>query len=184
MKRSNIYTKSGDRGMTSLAGGRRLPKSDMRIEAYGTVDELNSFVGLLIVELTDMQDCEFLLGVQNALFVVGACLAVDPASDYKHGLSLAAEDVALIETEIDRIDEELPAHRNFLLPGGCRTASLAHICRTVCRRAERHIYRLYETEPADEHLPAYINRLSDYFFVLARKECINARGSEIIWTKK
>lgn len=170
--------------MTSLAGGRRVRKNDTRIEAYGTVDELNSFIGLLIAELSDRQDCAFLLNVQNTLFTVGACLAVESASEYRHSLSIAAGDIALIEAEIDRTDEALPAHRNFLLPGGSRTASLSHICRTVCRRAERQIYALYETEPADEHLTAYINRLSDYFFVLARKECIKERGTEIIWEKK
>ena len=98
-------------------------------------------------------------------------------------MAIYPDDVARLETEIDIIDETLPRHHHFLLPGGSRSSALAHVCRTVCRRAERQIYRLYETEPGDESLKAYINRLSDYLFVLARKECISERGDEIIWEK-
>ena len=148
MEKSKIYTGTGDRGTTSLVGGQRVSKAHQRIESYGTIDELNSFIGLLITSLEDPAD---------------------------------PESIARIEGEIDRVDSTLPKMRHFVLPGGCRSASLAHVCRTVCRRAERQIYRLAETDPVEEPVLVFINRLSDYLFVLARKECLKNEGKEIIW---
>ena len=169
MKKSIIYTRTGDKGTTSLVGGQRVSKAHDRIESYGTVDELNSFIGLLITALNDEKDTDFLSFIQHKLFTIGSYLATDQAS------------IERIEREIDRLDNELPKMHAFILPGGCRSAALAHVCRTVCRRAERQIYRLAENCPVEEPVLIFMNRLSDYFFVLARKECINNNGKEIIW---
>ena len=158
MKKSIIYTRTGDKGTTSLVGGQRVSKAHDRIESYGSVDELNSFIGLLITALTDEKDTE--LKIES---------------------KVTPESIERIEREIDRLDNELPKMHAFILPGGCRSAALAHVCRTVCRRAERQIYRLAENCPVEEPVLIFMNRLSDYFFVLARKECINNNGKEIIW---
>lgn len=182
MKKSVIYTKTGDKGTTSLVGGQRVSKAHQRIESYGTVDELNSFVGLLITSLADDKDMEFLSFVQHKLFTIGSYLATDQeTTELKIESRVTPESIARIEGEIDRIDGGLPKMRSFVLPGGCRSTSLAHVCRTVCRRAERQIYRLAETNPVEEPILVFMNRLSDYLFVLARKECINNNGEEIIW---
>ena len=181
MKHSKIYTRGGDSGTTSLAGGPRLSKSALRIDAYGSVDELNSFTGLLATEVGDPRDAAFLLDVQRALFVLGSWLAVDPASEYRNYVRLSPEILTKLEDEIDLIDNSLPRLTSFVLPGGSRSAATAHVCRTVCRRAERVICRLFETEQSEEIVGAYINRLSDYFFVLARKECLKKQGRELFW---
>ena len=162
MKKSIIYTRTGDKGTTSLVGGQCVSKAHDRIESYGTVDELNSFIGLLIT--------------------IGSYLATDQATtELKIESKVTPESIERIEREIDRLDNELPKMHAFILPGGCRSAALAHVCRTVCRRAERQIYRLAENCPVEEPVLIFMNRLSDYFFVLARKECINNNGKEIIW---
>lgn len=182
MEKSRIYTKTGDKGTTSLVGGQRVSKAHERLECYGTVDELNSFIGLLITSLEDKEDEDFLLFIQHKLFSVGSYLATDQSSTELHVESkITPETIERIEKEIDRIDSSLPKMKNFILPGGCRSASLAHVCRTVCRRAERQIYRLTETTPVEEPVLKFMNRLSDYLFVLARKECIRNNGKEIIW---
>lgn len=182
MKKSAIYTRTGDKGTTSLVGGQRVSKAHQRIESYGTVDELNSFIGLLITSLSDQADADFLLFVQHKLFTIGSYLATDQeTTELKIESRVTPESIEKIEHEIDRLDAELPKMRNFILPGGCRSASLAHVCRTVCRRAERQIYRLAENNPVEEPVLVFMNRLSDYLFVLARKECINNQGKEIIW---
>ena len=182
MAKSIIYTGSGDKGMTSLVGGERVSKSSQRIESYGTVDELNSFIGLLMTELKDQKDIDFLLAVQSRLFSVGAYLETDTKTvSLKEGCGVAEKCVRSLEMEIDRIDGELPKMKHFILPGGCRSASLSHVCRTICRRAEREIYRLAEQVEIEPLLLVYMNRLSDYFFVLARKECIREKVNEIIW---
>lgn len=182
MKKSIIYTGTGDRGTTSLVGGQRVSKAHQRIESYGTVDELNSFIGLLITSLEDQEDKDFLSFVQHKLFTIGSYLATDQATtELKIESKVTPESIARIEGEIDRLDGELPRMKAFVLPGGCRSASLAHVCRTVCRRAERQIYRLAETDPVEEPVLVFMNRLSDYLFVLARKECIRNNGEEIIW---
>ncbi len=184
MKKSMIYTGGGDRGTTSLVGGQRVSKADHRIESYGTVDELNAFIGWLITQVGDEADRSFLAFVQHKLFTIGSYLATDPATtEIQVQSHVTPESIEHIEREIDRIDGGLPRIRHFLLPGGSPSAAAAHICRTVCRRAERQIYRLAETAPVEEPLLVFINRLSDYFFVLARKECILHNGDEIIWEK-
>jgi len=182
MKKSVVYTGGGDKGMTSLVGGQRVSKTNQRIESYGTIDELNSFIGLLITKLEDEKDKDFLLFVQHKLFTIGSYLATDQENtDLKIESKVSPESIERIEREIDRIDGELPKMKNFILPGGTPSASIAHICRTICRRAEREIYRLNESASVEEAVLIFINRLSDYFFVLARHECIRNNGSEIIW---
>ncbi|MDH6304993.1 cob(I)alamin adenosyltransferase [Parabacteroides sp. PF5-5] len=182
MEKSKVYTRSGDKGRTSLVGGKRVSKADKRIESYGTVDELNSFIGLLMTELTGQEDLDFLRFVQHKLFTIGSYLATDQEStELKIESKVSPESITKIEHEIDRLDHELPKMEHFVLPGGSRSAALAHVCRTVCRRAERRIYSLCEAVTVEEPVLVFINRLSDYFFVLARKECIKNNGQEIIW---
>ncbi len=182
MAKSMIYTRTGDKGKTSLVGGQRVSKAHCRIESYGTIDELNSFIGLLMAELEDQHDLEFLLFIQHKLFTVGSYLATDQATtELKIESRITPESIAKIEEEIDQIDGSLPKMTHFVLPGGCRSASLAHVCRTVCRRAERRIYTLAEEYEVEEPVLVFINRLSDYLFVLARKECLKNNGKEIIW---
>lgn len=182
MKKSVIYTGTGDKGTTSLVGGQRVSKASERIESYGTIDELNSFIGLLMTAMEEGPDTEFLSFVQHKLFNIGSYLATDQeTSEIQVPSRVSEESVERMEREIDRIDGELPKMKAFILPGGCRSAALAHVCRTVCRRAEREIYRLAETAPVEDLVLKFINRLSDYLFVLARKECIQHNGKEIIW---
>ncbi|MDR1555494.1 MAG: cob(I)yrinic acid a,c-diamide adenosyltransferase [Tannerellaceae bacterium] len=181
MKKSMLYTKTGDKGTTSLVGGKRVAKTDKRIETYGTTDELNAFTGLLITEINEKEDLEFLRFVQHQLFSIGAYLATDPESAGPKAASrISPATIGRIEGEIDRIDSLLPPLKHFVLPGGGRAASLAHVCRTVCRRAERQIYALDESEAVEKTVLVFINRLSDYFFALARKESLK-NGEEIIW---
>ncbi|MCQ2213774.1 MAG: cob(I)yrinic acid a,c-diamide adenosyltransferase [Bacteroidaceae bacterium] len=181
-----VYTKTGDRGQTSLVGGQRVSKCCDRLESYGTVDELNSQIGLLITYLTDPLDAQFLTDVQSTLFVVGGYLATDNSQrDIRPGNIVTPEMVLAVEQEIDRIDAILPPIKLFILPGGCRGASVAHVCRCVCRRAERCILRLAECgAEIDENVTAYVNRLSDYLFILARKLNFDANHPEIIWRRE
>jgi cob(I)alamin adenosyltransferase len=182
MKKSMLYTKTGDRGTTSLVGGRRVSKTDRRIESYGAIDELNAFTGLMMAEISEKEDLDFLRFIQHKLFTVGSYLATDREStELKTESRVTPESIVRIEQEIDRIDSGLPRMKAFILPGGCRPAALAHVCRTVCRRAERQIYRLHEIAEIEEPVLIFVNRLSDYFFVLARKECFRNNGEEIIW---
>jgi len=189
-----IYTKTGDRGQTSLVGGQRVSKCCERLESYGTIDELNSHVGELIARCSnhDSQDidrpddCAFLTDVQGILFVVGGYLATDTSErPVREGNIVTDAMVEAVEKEIDRLQATLPPLRLFILPGGSPAACQAHICRTVCRRAERDILRLAATgaEVADTVL-AYINRLSDYFFVLAREINADANVPDIVWKRK
>lgn len=167
-----IYTKTGDKGQTSLGSGERVSKASLRVDAYGTVDELNSHIGLLRTESTDPQ----LSAIQNELFNLGTHLATkSPKVDIKDDASTA------LEREMDRMTSDLPELRNFILPGGSRPAALAHICRTVCRRAERLVIALHEAESLDVKSIVYLNRLSDYFFVLARYLNLKANADEVIW---
>jgi cob(I)alamin adenosyltransferase len=182
MGKSKIYTGGGDKGRTSLVGGVRVPKTHVRLEAYGTVDELNSFIGLLIAEMEKRDTCNLLQFVQSKLFTVGSYLATDPAkTEYKIESQITGDSIKKIEEAIDRIDGRLPKLHSFILPGGSRSAALAHVCRTVCRRAERNIYRLAETEAIEEPVLVFMNRLSDLLFVLARSECLLKSGEEIFW---
>lgn len=180
-----VYTKTGDKGQTSLVGGQRVSKCCERLESYGTVDELNSHIGLLITYCTAAGDAAFLTDVQGKLFVVGGYLATDTAQrEVRPGNIVTAEMVEAVEREIDRLQELLPPLRLFILPGGCPGAAYAHVCRTVCRRAERCILRLAETgAEVDDTVLAYINRLSDYFFVLARKLNVDAHTEDIVWRR-
>lgn len=182
MKKSLLYTRTGDKGTTSLVGGERVSKAHQRIECYGTTDELNSFIGLLSDAVTEQQDRDFLRFVQHKMFSIGSYLATDQNNtELRIESKVTDETIKRIENEIDRLDSSLPKLQNFVLPGGGRSASLAHVCRTVCRRAERQIYRLAETDTVEDNVLIFINRLSDYFFILARKECILTNGEEIIW---
>ncbi len=181
-----VYTKTGDKGQTSLVGGQRVSKCCNRLESYGTIDELNSHIGVLITYCVDLQDKEFLTDVQGKLFVVGGYLATDNSQrEVRQGNIVTPEMVASVEQEIDRIQDGLPPIRLFILPGGCRGAAYAHVCRTVCRRSERQILRLAETgAEVDEQVLAYVNRLSDYLFVLARKLNVESGTEEVIWRRK
>ena len=175
-----IYTKTGDKGQTSLFGGARLSKADVRIEAYGTVDELNSAIGFLyeLVPAKDVRDILFV--VQNKLFNIGSVLAVDPEKDFDMP-GVSADDVKVLEAEIDRMDDMLPELKQFVLPSGHRSASWAHFCRTVCRRAERRVVALDQTGQIDEQILTYLNRLSDYLFTLARY-LVHVNGTdEVTW---
>ena len=182
MKKSIIYTRTGDKGTTSLVGGQRVSKAHDRIESYGTVDELNSFIGLLITALNDEKDTDFLSFIQHKLFTIGSYLATDQATtELKIESKVTPESIKRIEREIDRLDNELPKMHAFILPGGCRSAALAHVCRTVCRRAERRILTLAEQADISSELLAYVNRLSDYLFVLSRKMNQDEKKEEIFW---
>lgn len=171
--------------MTSLVGHLRVSKSCQRLESYGTVDELNSHIGLLINHCTDRTDRDFLTEVQAQLFVVGGYLATDNAQTEVHaGNVVSPQQVAQVEQEIDRLQTFLQPLCLFILPGGCRAAAQAHVCRTVCRRAEREIIRLTETgADVDDPVMAYVNRLSDYFFTLARKLNLDAGIPDVVWRK-
>lgn len=182
MKKSLVYTKTGDEGTTGLIGGTRVPKTHVRLEAYGTVDELNSYLGLLTTYLNAEEDLCFVQRVQHKLFSVGSHLATDQEKVDLHNASIITrEDVEQMEQEIDKLDELLPPLRAFVLPGGSRGAAICHVCRTVCRRAERRILTLSESCTISPELLAYMNRLSDYLFVLSRKVNFEEQKSEIFW---
>ena len=164
-----IYTRKGDKGDTSLIGGARVPKNHVRVEAYGTVDELKSFCGALHDAMKDGLEKNFVCSILEDLFLIESHLATEPGnSEPKFFPDLNAEMSEKLEKEIDRLNEELPELAHFILPTGHSTVSAAHVCRTVCRRAERRVLDLFETEKGDENIIIYLNRLSDYFFVLAR----------------
>jgi len=161
-----IYTKTGDTGSTSLIGGTKVLKSDPRIEAYGTLDELNSYIGLCRDLITDKDSKEVLQEIQDRLFTIGSSLACDPHKEPKLRIpDLKETDVEFLEKEIDRMNEVLPEMKNFILPGGHPTVSHIHIARCICRRTERRTIELKDTEPL---ILKYFNRLSDYLFMLAR----------------
>lgn len=163
-----IYTKTGDAGLTSLVGGTRVSKNHERIEAYGTVDELNVYVGLLRDLLDKEELIDELIKIQNNLFVLGSLLAYDGLKKVKLP-ELKIEDVSFLEARIDKMEESLSALKTFILPGGHTAVSTCHICRVVCRRAERQVISLKENYEINPLHIAYLNRLSDYFFVLSRK---------------
>ncbi len=163
-----IYTKTGDKGYTSLIGGTRVPKYHLRIEAYGTVDELNSYIGLIRDQDISLHDKDVLKEIQDRLFTVGSSLAADPDRSKMVIPDLHMADVELLEKEIDRMNESLPPLKHFILPGGSTTASFCHVARCVCRRAERLCVHLSEESKVEEKVVIYLNRLSDYLFTLAR----------------
>jgi len=178
-----IYTKTGDKGKTSLIGGTKVLKSNIRIESYGTIDELNSFIGLLGDYIQDEHSKTILKEIQDRLFTIGASLACDPDKESRMKIpDLKEEDVYLLENEIDSMEAVLEPMKSFILPGGHVTISTAHIARCVCRRAERICVSLQENESAVEPLILkYINRLSDYLFVLARYAGHLLNVDEIVW---
>ncbi|RYY55169.1 MAG: cob(I)yrinic acid a,c-diamide adenosyltransferase [Chitinophagaceae bacterium] len=181
-----IYTKTGDSGNTSLIGGTKVPKSHLRIESYGTVDELNSCIGLCRDLLTDPTGRQVLQEVQDRLFTIGAALACDPQKERKMLIpDLHEEDIINLEKEMDRMDGELPVMKSFILPGGHPTVSQLHIARCVCRRAERCVVRLEtESQEVEPIILKYLNRLSDYLFVLARYAAAGLGAPEIPWTPR
>jgi cob(I)alamin adenosyltransferase len=177
-----IYTKTGDKGETSLIGGTRVPKFHPRIEAYGTVDELKSFVGLIRDQMIAQHYKDVLMRIQDRLFSLESLLALDPGSKVQIQLPrIHDDDIRQLEEEIDEMNKELPELKSFILPGGHPTVSYCHIARTICRRAERHAIRLHQTQPVDPILIRYLNRLSDYLFVLARKLGKDLGADENIW---
>jgi cob(I)alamin adenosyltransferase len=177
-----LYTKAGDKGQTGLIGGTRVPKNDIRIEAYGTVDELNSFIGMLTTYPIKKEDISFLRIIQHNLFTVGSYLATDTSIvSLQQASILKIDSIELIEKEIDRIDAMLPALNSFILPGGSQTGALSHICRTITRRAERRLFDVNEFYSIDNQIIIYFNRLSDYFFALSRYFTLENEGEEISW---
>ncbi len=181
-KEWKIYTKTGDKGETSLIGGTRVPKYHNRIEAYGTVDELNSYIGLIRDMSIDDYSKAILVQIQNCLFTLESSLATDPEGKINRELpKVKPADIEVLEKEIDRMNESLPAITSFVLPGGDIISSHCHIARTICRRAERISIKLSTQYPIDENDIKYLNRLSDYLFVLARKFVHERSGNEIPW---
>lgn len=182
MKMSKVYTRTGDHGKTSLVGGERVDKASTRLEAYGTVDELNAHLGLLLAE---MEECEERLEVeriQNTLFHVGCHLATDQTKAPAKGAALLPEgEEVWLENAIDRLTVEQPTLTGFILPGGTRAAAQAHVCRTVCRRAERCVFALMAETVVAPQMAVYLNRLSDYLFVLSRKLNFIKGTDEKIW---
>ncbi|MFO7719709.1 MAG: cob(I)yrinic acid a,c-diamide adenosyltransferase [Gillisia sp.] len=183
-----IYTKTGDNGTTSLFGGTRVPKHHIRIESYGTVDELNSHIGLVKDQEIQAETLEILNRIQDRLFTIGSTLATEPEkATLKSGKprlnipGITEEDILLLETEMDKMNEVLPEMTHFVLPGGHQAVSFCHIARCVCRRAERIATALYEISPFSELVLKYLNRLSDYLFVLARKLSKDLNAREVKW---
>jgi len=178
-----IYTKTGDEGMTSLYGGKRIFKDDIRIEAYGTVDELNSHIGSLISTLPNEDQLELLLEIQKRLFTIGSILASDPAKELPTP-DLIQSDIDSLEKAMDNMDAVLAPLKSFILPGGSDSNSRAHICRTVSRRAERRVISLSTVAALDPIVVKYLNRLSDYFFVLSRKVAHDLGHDEVPWVSR
>lgn len=179
-----VYTKTGDKGTTSLVGGSRVAKNDARLDAYGTVDELNSWIGFVVSCGADAPGVrDFLTRLQSKLFDLGCCLATEKDSEWLPAV-ITDKDIAVIEKEIDRMEAELPRHDRFILPGGTKAASAANIARTVCRRAERIMVGLPDgTCPGQPEALRYVNRLSDYLFVLSRYLNLAAGQTESFWEK-
>ncbi|MCC9135665.1 cob(I)yrinic acid a,c-diamide adenosyltransferase [Pontibacter silvestris] len=176
-----IYTKTGDKGTTSLIGGTRVAKSHLRIEAYGTVDELNAYIGLVRDQDVNKGRSGILKEIQDRLFTMGASLASDPEKETKKTPDLHEKDIILLEQEIDVMTAEVPPLRAFVLPGGHQSVSFGHVARCVCRRAERLIIRLQEESPVEDLVVIYLNRLSDYLFALCRKMTYELQAEEIVW---
>ena len=182
MKITKVYTRGGDSGKTSLVGGQRVSKASTRLEAYGTVDELSSHLGLLAALLPDGHEQQMIFRIQNNLFNVCTNLATDQEQTPLYpSAHLPEGETELLEKEVDSIMNELPERQGFVLPGGTREAAQAHVCRTVCRRAERCIVALAEEAVVSTEVQQYVNRLSDYLFVLAKKLNFLAKKEEKIW---
>jgi cob(I)alamin adenosyltransferase len=176
-----IYTKTGDKGKTSLVGGTRVSKGDLKIESYGTVDELNSWIGVLRDSEVNYSRRDLLKEIQDRLFTIGADLASEPEQTKKKIPDLFETDIELLEKQMDEMNEVIPPLRAFVLPGGHQAVSFAHVARTVCRRAERLVIRLNEVEEINSLIIKYLNRLSDYLFVLSRKITQELGTEEVAW---
>jgi cob(I)alamin adenosyltransferase len=177
-----IYTKTGDDGTSGLIGGTRVEKYDLRLETYGTVDELNSWIGLIRSQSVDIQTKELLISVQNNLFVIGSQLATDLSrTEISARSNFNPADITVLENEMDRILDQLPPMEHFVLPGGSSAISYCHLARTVCRRAERRVCQLAKEVNVPSDLIRYLNRLSDYLFVLSRKVAVDDGVDEIQW---
>lgn len=184
MKITKVYTRTGDHGETSIVGGIRMKKSSERLEAYGSVDELNAQLGLLAAMLPEGENRSMILRIQNTLFSVCTNLATDQSrTPLYESARLPEGEIALLENEMDKMMSSLPDRQGFILPGGTMAAAQAHVCRTVCRRAERRIVALSEVAQVSPEVQQYVNRLSDYLFVLAKIINFNDSVSEIIWEK-
>jgi cob(I)alamin adenosyltransferase len=176
-----IYTKTGDKGQTSLLGGTRISKSHPRIEAYGTIDELNSYIGLVRDQPVNESRKDILKEIQDRLFTIGSHLAADPDRNTKKVPDLLVTDVELLEQEMDKMDALLPELRFFVLPGGHQAVSFCHVARTVCRRAERLVIAFAEEVVIEEIIIKYLNRLSDYLFVLSRLMAQELNAEQVSW---
>lgn len=180
-----IYTKTGDTGETSLLGGSRVSKADLQIEAFGTVDELNSYIGLIRDQLKEQESIEFLIHIQDRLFTLGSHLANDGKKEKIKLPPIRVEDIEKLEASIDQMETNLPPMHAFILPGGNTTVSFIHIARCICRRAERQVVRLNQIENAvNPIIIQYLNRLSDYLFVLSRSKSKELKANEIEWKPK
>lgn len=185
MKKSLVYTKTGDKGKTSLIGGTRVSKGDIRLDAYGTVDELSSHIGMIWSYEIEPGVKEVLYNIQNQLFVIGAYLATDSSvSDLRNRLTCDQAEIELLETEMDRMEDALPPLTNFILPGGHPAVASCHIARTVCRRTERRVVEMTQEMEVNEWVITYLNRLSDYLFVLSRHLSNFFNIKEIPWKPK
>jgi cob(I)alamin adenosyltransferase len=179
-----VYTKTGDKGTTALFGGARVSKAHFRIEAYGTVDELNAFIGMLRDQEVNQNRKVFLKAIQDRLFTIGSLLAADPEKANLMVPDLHKADIEDLEREMDDMDKLLPPMRNFILPGGHPSVSFAHIARTVCRRAERRVVVLNEKEKTFNLVLEYLNRLSDFLFVLSRLMGLELKAEEVAWSPR
>lgn len=176
-----IYTKTGDNGSSGLIGGTRVSKDDIRLEAYGSIDELGAFISLLLTRKLEPHDRSFIQNVQHYMFNIGSYLATDQSSsELKIPVPVSENMLQVIESEIDGISALLPEIHQFIIPGGNKTAAMCHVCRTVCRRSERNVVRVSKIYTVDNAIIRYLNRLSDYFFVLSRKCCLKD-GQEYFW---
>ncbi len=180
-----IYTKSGDKGKTSLIGGKRVSKDDIQIDAYGTIDELNSNLGLLRDYCTIESDKSFILDIQKDLFIIGSLLAIDYSKNKNvDHIDFSNNKAILIENKIDEMNLSLPKMTNFIIPGGHVTISTCHICRSICRRAERNCIKFSKKFKLNNNILIYLNRLSDYLFILSRKITLDTNTQEIKWVNK
>lgn len=177
----NIYTKTGDTGSTSLIGGNRVPKYHERIEAYGTIDELNAYVGLIRDQKIDIDIINTLIDIQNKLMICGTMIATEDSNEKTKNIVINKNDITVLENKIDEINNSLPPLKKFILPGGHSIISYCHIARTICRRAERVTLKVIEKYDLDFIIIQYLNRLSDFFFVLSRKISIDLEAQEIEW---
>ncbi len=181
VKLTKIYTRTGDEGKTHLAGGKRVPKSSLRIQAIGDVDELNSWIGTIIVECDDPSLTSQLLAIQQQLFNLGAQLAILPEDRRDNSPCIVLDNITNLEKQIDAMNEQLPMLNSFILPGGNRASAYIHLARAVCRRAERTLFALHERETIEAVILHYINRLSDWLFVAARHVCRVYGIHETLW---